>query len=403
MNHQKLLEIGIQKKNKEIDASWQELADKYSDGLFDNGESFRCWVKARLKSESKLSKQISTTDDKKNYKETIEINKDGSQISDKLIEMSLEQSKNPAYLLKAHGYDVSTWDLISSRSNIWNAFSNDAGVLELRASKITVRPLKNHFNFDRFIESLKNLKPIELTTNLNFIEDKRLLEIPLFDPHFGVSDYDYYKPTQERIANKIRHRQWEQVLFIVGQDMLHNDDFRGRTSSGTPIETVDMEKAWNDCLSFYQPLINTAFKYSNKVKIMYSKGNHDESMSWAFVQLLKGLYPAAEIDDSFIERKAHVFGDNFIGTTHGDKARKNLHNIFPIEFPMEWARAKNREIHIGHLHVEDGRDYFGMMVRTLATRNKTDKWHKDQGYVGAHKRFMLFEYTETDLESIYYV
>jgi hypothetical protein len=156
-------------------------------------------------------------------------------------------------------------------------------------------------------------------------------------------------------------------------------------------------------LKFYQLLIGLAMTNSNNVKIMYSKGNHDESMSWAFVQLLKVLYPDAIFDDSFIERKVHTFGDNFIGITHGDKARKNLHNIFPIEFPMEWAKATNREIHIGHLHVEDGKDHFGMMVRTLATRNKTDQWHKNNGFVGAHKRFMLFEFSEKELESIHYV
>lgn len=408
MDYQKLLQIGIQKRNKKIGDNWQELADKYSNGLFPSGESYRCWVKARLKSEGKLHAQTSPPTLKDaaeipNYKEEVEIHKDGTQSSNKLVRMSLEQSKDPAFLLKAHGYDVDSWEMTSSRSNIWNAFSNERGIIELRASKITVRPLKNHFNFDRFIESLKNIRSNDISVDAKVLEDKRLLEIPLFDPHFGVSDYDYYKPTQERIADKIRNRQWEQVLFIVGQDMFHNDDFRGRTSSGTPIESVNMEKAWNDCLNLYQPLIKMAFNYSNNVKILYSKGNHDESMSWAFVQLLKALYPAAEFDDSFIERKVHTFGENFIGITHGDKARKNLHNIFPVEFPMEWAKAKNREIHIGHLHVEDGKDHFGMMVRTLSTRNKTDAWHKNNGFVGAHKRFMLFEYSETELESIHYV
>jgi hypothetical protein len=203
--------------------------------------------------------------------------------------------------------------------------------------------------------------------------------------------------------DKLSSRKWEEVLFILGQDMLHNDDFRGRTSNGTQIETVDMVKAWNDARMFYQPLLEQAIKQSNSVKVMYAKANHDESLSWAFVQMVKVMYPQIQFDDEIIERKVHTFGLNFIGVTHGDKARKNLHNIFPIEFPVEWSKAKNREIHIGHFHVEDAKDIFGMVVRTLATKNKTDKWHKDNGYVGAHKRFMLFEYSEDNLESIHYV
>jgi hypothetical protein len=203
--------------------------------------------------------------------------------------------------------------------------------------------------------------------------------------------------------DKLSSRKWEEVLFILGQDMLHNDDFRGRTSNGTQIETVDMVKAWNDARRFIEILLVQAMKQAKKVKVMYSVGNHDESFSWAFVQMLKALYPVIEWDDSLEQRKVHTFGLNFVGVTHGDKARKNLHNIFPIEFPVEWSQAKNREIHIGHFHVEDAKDIFGMVVRTLATKNKTDKWHKDNGYVGAHKRFMLFEYSLKELESIHYV
>jgi hypothetical protein len=269
--------------------------------------------------------------------------------------------------------------------------------------KVWARINESTSSINQLIEVIKEVKPIQIEIDPIEVKEKRLLEIPLFDSHFGVSDYEYYKPTQAKIMDKLSSRKWEEVLFILGQDMLHNDDFRGRTSNGTQIETVDMVKAWNDARRFIEILLVQAMKQAKKVKVMYSVGNHDESFSWAFVQMLKALYPVIEWDDSLEQRKVHTFGLNFIGVTHGDKARKNLHNIFPIEFPVEWSKAKNREIHIGHFHVEDAKDIFGMVVRTLATRNKTDKWHKDNGYVGAHKRFMLFEYSEDNLESIHYV
>lgn len=336
------------------------------------------------------------------YKETTEILHDGTHKSDKLLKMSAEQSKDVNYLLNAHGFDTEQWELVSARNNIWNAYSKQDGVQTLYSSKITVKP-RQSYSFDKLLEAIKETQSITIKIDPSEVNEKRLLEIPLFDAHFGISDYDYYKQTQSRIMDKLISRKWEESLFVLGQDMLHNDDFRGRTSNGTQIEVVDMVKAWNDARTFYEPLIEKAIKQSNEVKLMFVKGNHDESMSWAFVQLLKERYPQLQVDDTFIERKAHTFGNNFIGITHGDKARKNLHNIFPVEFPNEWAKATNREIHIGHLHVEDAKDHFGMIVRTLATRNKTDKWHKDNGFVGAHKRFMLFEYSEEQLESIHYV
>jgi hypothetical protein len=337
------------------------------------------------------------------YKHSIEIFSDGTHKSDKLLRMSSEQSKDPDYLLEAHGYDKAAWELISARNNIWNVYSKKDGVQVLYASKIVVRPKRQQWTFEQLLEAIKQVQPVTIPVDLVTVHDKRLLEIPLFDMHFGVSDYEYYKPTQARIYSLLTSRRWEEVLFIIGQDMLHNDNFRGTTANGTQIQAVDMPKAWNDCAMFYHPLIETAIRQSTTVKVMYAKGNHDESMSWAFVQYLKARYPQCVFDDAVEERKVHVFGQNFIGVTHGDKGRKHLTAIFPAEFPLEWARTTNREIHIGHFHVEDGKDGPGIMIRTLATRNKTDQWHRDNGFVGAHKRFMLFEYSEEQLESIHYV
>jgi hypothetical protein len=344
-----------------------------------------------------------TIDTDLSYKETIEIGSDGTHKSDKLLRMSAEQSKDVNYLLNAHGYDPEKWELVSARNNIWNTYSKQDGVVTLYASKITVKPKTSTFSMEKLIEAIKEVPSVIIKTEKAELEEKRLLEIPFFDAHFGVSDYEYYKQTQADTLNAITSRKWEEILFIIGQDMLHNDNFRGQTANGTQIQEVNMIQAWEDCKKFYYPLIEEAIKHSNYVKVIFSKGNHDESMGWAFVQLLKERYPQVEVDDSFVERKAHLFGKVFIGVTHGDKARKNLHNLFPVEFPELWSKAKTREIHTGHFHKEDGQDVFGMMVRTLSTRNKTDKWHKDNGFVGAHKRFMLFEYNEEELKSIHYV
>lgn len=399
-----LLKIGLQKRNKKIDLTWQEIADQYGGDFFADGETLRSWVKNqvhRKQADDKLNQEDKTN----TYKETFEINKDGSQSSSRLVRLSSEQKKNPKYLLEAHGFDPDEWELVNAKASEWTGYSKQDGQFPQYASKITVKPKLNNFSFDMLEDWLKNVKPINTNIRINKsnIKDKKMLEIPLFDAHFGISDYEYYKTTQEKIFQKIASNQWEEILFIIGQDMIHNNDHRGRTANGTQIQVVDMERAWNDCRKFYEPLIESAINNSNRVKIIYSKGNHDESISWSFVKFLGALFPSVDIDDSFVERKAHVFGKNFIGITHGDKARRNLHNIFPIEFPLEWANATNREIHIGHLHTEDAKDVFGMVIRTLATRNRTDEWHKNMGFVGSHKRFMLFEYSEEALESIHYV
>lgn len=352
----------------------------------------------RKRSKKKVEAQAPT-----GYKETVEILSDGSHRSDKLLRMSADQSKDVNYLLKAHGYDVNAWELVSARNNIWNVYSKQDGIQTLYSSKITVKPKQSGLNIDGLIKAIKGIEPITIALNRIETRDKYMLEIPIFDSHFGISDYDYYKPTQQKIIERLSTRHWERVLFILGQDMLHNDGFRGTTTSGTPIEQIDTIRAWEDARRFFEPLIELAIVQGGVVDIIYSPGNHDEALGWAFAQMIKARYLQVSVDDRMQQRKAYVYGSNFIGITHGDKGRKDLHNIFPIEFPLEWSGAENREIHTGHLHVEETKDVFGMAVRTLATRNRTDKWHKDNGFVGAHKRFMLFEYSEKELESIHYV
>jgi len=316
--------------------------------------------------------------------------------------MDEQQEKDDAFILHAHGYDPNKWELLESNSSKWHQHNKVDKTVTLYASKIKARPLKD-VGYYRLIEAVKLTKPLDVQFSKKSNKEKHMLEIPYYDTHFGISDYEYYKEAQEETVTEISKRHWNEVLFVLGSDMFHNDDFRGRTSSGREIETVDMEIAWENARAFYEPLIQESIQHANNVKIIFLKGNHDESMSWAFVQMLKARFPKLTFDDSFIERKIHTFGNNFIGMTHGDKGRKDIHNIFPVEFPQEWANATSKEIHMGHYHVEDMKDRFGARVRTLATRNKTDKWHRDCGYVGARKEFMIFEYTETKLKAIHYV
>lgn len=259
------------------------------------------------------------------------------------------------------------------------------------------------------IEHITNLPKLELEeVKLETTEDY-MLEIPLYDMHFGIADYEYYKETLAEVIEIIQRRNYKEINIIIGQDLFHNDDFRGRTASGREIEYTDIKVAWEDARKFYYKIIEESLKQSKRTRIIYSKGNHDESMSWAFVQMIKAQFKDADnitIDDEVKERKLITFGDNFIGLTHGEKGQaksRNLNNMFVIEYPQEFAKSKVREIHAGHLHHERIKDDFGIMARRLSSGSITDTWHYEQGYVGAHKRFMVFEWTKEKLAAIYYV
>ena len=282
----------IQLKKKDL--TWQQIAERMTAKFEKKFTRESCRSRWRHTRHALL--------DEPTYKETVEIKADGSQYSDKLIEMSHEQSKDAAYLLKAHGYDIEEWELVSARSNIWNTYSTQDGKGISYASKITVKPKTTGINFEKLLETIEKVKPIQIKKESPKVANNKLLEIPIYDPHFGISEYEYYKPTQTKIIEKI-NEGWKEILFVIGQDMLHNDNMRGTTAKGTVIENVDMVKAWEDARKFFEPMIELALKHSNNVKIIFSKGNHDESMSWAFVQYLKARFPQAEYDDNFQETK----------------------------------------------------------------------------------------------------
>ncbi len=230
-----------------------------------------------------------------------------------------------------------------------------------------------------------------------------MLEIPLYDMHLPLSDHT---KSVEQLLGIIVRQKWNEINIIIGQDMFHNDDFRGRTASGRQIEKVDIPQAWEMAKEIWYNIIEASLRQSERVKLIYSIGNHDESLSWAFFQMLKDHYPQLDVDDRLKQRKCIFWNGCFIGLTHGAYSRskaRDLRGQFTIEFPEEFSKSTVREIHAGHLHHETEGDDYGVMVRRLSRNGDTDEWSDNEGFVGALKRFMIFEWMPGRLKAIYYI
>lgn len=235
----------------------------------------------------------------------------------------------------------------------------------------------------------------------------RMLEIPLFDMHWGVAFMDHYESVLNDILDIITSRTWDKIVIPFGQDFFHNDSIiNGQTTKGTVIEKVDMMRAVKESKRFMYALIDTAIKCSNEVKVIYSAGNHDKSIAWMFIQVLLERYGSSVVDDTLENRKVITYGTNAVMITHGDSKQataKNLAHIFPISFPEEFANAITREVHAGHLHHEAEADIYGVMVRRLSSGGKADGWSDKEDFIGTHRRFMIFEWDLNKLASIHYV
>ena len=294
-------------------------------------------------------------------------------------------------------------------ANLAYKFSPHASTVQVNAKGEVIQAwIKQHTEsrIEELLEALRDNTPVAQVYPTKHEQAEGMLEIPLFDMHFGIADLEYYKDTLAEILSIISGKKWDKIIIPVGQDLFHNDSIvNGITTKGTLIEKVGLKKAVYDAKTFYFNIIETAIANSNEVKVIYSPGNHDKTVGWLFVQILLERYGKDIVDDSLAERKAVWWNGCFIGITHGNKktdTTQGLRGKFTIEFPALFAAAKVREIHTGHLHSESSKDEYGVQVRRMSTGNKDDEWTETEGYK-SQKRFMLFEWMPDKLKAIYYV
>ena len=293
-------------------------------------------------------------------------------------------------------------------ANLAYKFTPHASTVQVNGKGEVIQAwIKQHTEdrLEELIEAIKANTPIAQIQPKVIKEADGMLEIPLFDMHFGIADMEYYRDTLAEILALVASKHWDRIVIPVGQDLFHNDSItKGITTKGTLIDKVDLKKAVYYAKTFYFSLIDTALQYANGVSVMYSPGNHDKTVGWLFVQILKERYGDI-VDDSMNERKAIWWNGCFIGVTHGDKHTDTVNGLrgkFTMDFPALFATAKVREIHTGHLHREDSRDEYGVQVRRMSSGNKDDDWTITEGYK-SQKRFMLFEWMPNRLKSIHYV
>ena len=288
--------------------------------------------------------------------------------------------------------------------------AHDATVQVSKSGEIIqawIKQKADSFNHEDFIAAIKEaVEPIDIKPTKQS-HASRMLEIPLFDMHWGVAFMDYYESVFRELQNLIISKQWDQIIIPFGQDFFHNDSIvNGQTTKGTVIEKVDMIRAVKEAKVFMYALIDTAIHHSNEVKVIYTPGNHDRSTAWMFMQVLLERYGPSVVDDTLEYRKVITYGKNSIMITHGDSKQataKNLAHIFPIAFAEEFANADVREVHAGHLHHEAEADIYGVMVRRLSSGGKVDEWSNKEDFIGTHRRFMVFEWDQNKLASIHYI
>ena len=381
---------------RKADNTWDEIGAVFGT----SGENVRAWAKKQdwfdeIREEHKVT-------NKNSFKEEVDINyKTGEQTVRKLVKIFDETDKSPEKVMEMLGYKQGVWEL--TNFNLTKYGKEDS---PMYAAKVMLKPDKIGIDWQALGESLADKVTPKQPKQPHDAHRERYLVIPLYDLHFnGTNEYD---ETLGRVFEQLE-QEYKKVLIISGGDILHTDNYQSTTASGTQLETTDMNQAWEDAFDFFDLIMDKALDCAEEVEVVYVPGNHDTTVGQTLFKALTKLYQKEDritIDDAQEMFKATLLGHNFIGATHGVKRnKKDYPMIFATQFSQLWGAegVQTRETFTGHLHYEWTVDMNGLVIRQMPTRNETDQWHKDNGFVGSHKRFMLVEYSEYETEMIRYV
>lgn len=256
---------------------------------------------------------------------------------------------------------------------------------------------------EQLIRDLAEYSPAYPTLTRTQSEEGHLLVIDPADIHIGKlcdafetgEEYNSQIAVQrvlegvQGILDKSAGFHIDKILFVGGNDILHIDTPRRTTTSGTPQDTDGMwYRNFLTAKQLYVEILEKLIALAD-VHFVFNPSNHDYTHGFFLADCIKTHFRKATnitFDCSLQHRKAYRYGENLIGTTHGDGAKKqDLPLLMATEFPMDWSLTKHRYVYMHHIHHKESKDYQGVTVESLRSASGADSWHHRNGYQHAPK------------------
>lgn len=256
---------------------------------------------------------------------------------------------------------------------------------------------------NRITEDCKKHSPIYPKIKYTKEKESHLLIIDPADIHIGklcshFETSDEYnadiaiqrvKDGVTGILNKVQGFKIDKILLVIGNDILHVDTPKNTTTSGT---YQDSHLMWYDAFKvahkLYVDVIEMLLPLA-PITVHYNPSNHDYTNGFFLAQSLEAwFHKCAGIDfnANISHRKYFVYGNNLIGTSHGDGAKESdLALLMAHEASNDWGLCKNRYFYFHHIHHKKSKDYMSVCVESLRSPSGTDSWHHRNGYQHAPK------------------
>jgi hypothetical protein len=167
------------------------------------------------------------------------------------------------------------------------------------------------------------------------------------------------------------------IINIQG-DFLHTDGKLPVTPAHGHVLDADSRfpKIRRAAIRLIRSLVAQALETHNDVRLIVAEGNHDEESAGWLADCFAVHYelePRVTVDEGVLPFYCFEWGETMLGVHHGHKVKnEQLPLLFAAQFPGAWGRTRRREIHCGHRHHRDEKEYNGVTViqhPTLAARD----------------------------------
>jgi len=215
------------------------------------------------------------------------------------------------------------------------------------------------------------------------------------DYDMGIARDDYLFCTRENLSYMSPFNP-QIIYYILGQDLMHTENYEGKTPKGGNILDVDnrLPKIIYGAKEIVLKSIYECRKVA-PVEVIWVPGNHDMHSSLWMAHIVNEHFrndKHVTVDLSPAVRKARLWGTTLVGWTHVLTGRhQSWANELAQSFPEYWAASKNghREWQHGHKHKKGEVKTFpivtqgGVLMRQLTALSPIDFWHYDNLYTDA--------------------
>jgi hypothetical protein len=216
-----------------------------------------------------------------------------------------------------------------------------------------------------------------------------------------------YRETVDDLIAKAPTDRIEEVLVIIGSDLLQVDNDQSATTAGTYVDSDSrLAKVFEVAAKMLTDVIEKlAARF--KVRGVVVPGNHDGTSSLFLGHYVAAWFrnhPNVIIDSAPKSRKYVPYGKTLIGFDHGDESKlADLPLTMMRENQDTISRYKYQEILTGHLHMEAVDEYKGVKVRIAPALCSADRWHSRKSFVGNIRQSQgLLYQREHGIEAIFY-